>query len=265
MHSQSELSERVQPIWTDDDSCLRLGNVTFRVEPTDRLDDESSTSDDFILRKSRALVEGYLSLAAEKNIAKILEIGIFKGGSVVFQELINRPHKIVAVELLQPCDALTEYIASAGKSEIIKPYYGVNQADRRAMGLILSSEFPGQDLDLIVDDGSHRYEPTRDAFNICFPYLKAGGLYIIEDWAWAHWPGDVWQKEQIPFFAGQPAMSNLLVELLMLCASRSDLVENIVVDETLVTITKGNAEIRPEGFDIADHYRLRGRKFWPLL
>jgi hypothetical protein len=43
-------------------------------------------------------------------------------------------------------------------------------------------------LDLVIDDASHIYGPTKASFQALFPLLRPGGLYLIEDWAWAHWP-----------------------------------------------------------------------------
>lgn len=37
-------------------------------------------------------------------------------------------------------------------------------------------------FDVIVDDGMHDYpHPTEDVFRICWPYVKEGGFYMIED------------------------------------------------------------------------------------
>jgi hypothetical protein len=51
-------------------------------------------------------------------------------------------------------------------------------------------QFDGGPLDLVVDDCSHLYEPTRASFNELFPRLRPGGAYVIEDWVWAHTPLD---------------------------------------------------------------------------
>lgn len=37
-------------------------------------------------------------------------------------------------------------------------------------------------FDIIIDDGMHDYpHPTEDVFRICWPYVKEGGFYFIED------------------------------------------------------------------------------------
>ncbi|MGC3976971.1 MAG: hypothetical protein QM751_01255 [Paludibacteraceae bacterium] len=35
--------------------------------------------------------------------------------------------------------------------------------------------------DIIIDDGSHYCEHIIKTFNVLFPYLKNGGIYVIED------------------------------------------------------------------------------------
>jgi SAM-dependent methyltransferase len=46
-------------------------------------------------------------------------------------------------------------------------------------------------FDLIIDDASHLGTWSLRSYNALFPYLKPGGLYMIEDWAtgyWTDWP-----------------------------------------------------------------------------
>ena len=44
------------------------------------------------------------------------------------------------------------------------------------------------DLDVIIDDGSHRNEHVVRTFELLFPRLKAGGLYFVEDTQTSYWP-----------------------------------------------------------------------------
>jgi hypothetical protein len=43
------------------------------------------------------------------------------------------------------------------------------------------------DLDIIIDDGSHINEHVIKTFNILFPKLKDGGVYVIEDIQTSYW------------------------------------------------------------------------------
>lgn len=254
-------------IW-EDDKTLLINDVRFFVtwETKELLETESSENF-FVLGKDPRMIEKSVAIGQLQKISKVFEMGIFKAGSVVLYDQIFQPKKIVAIDYdNKQVDALTTYIDKRNKSESIKPFYGVNQADRPAMEGILAAEFPEHDIDLIFDDASHFYKETKEAFNITFPYLKVGGQYVIEDWAWAHWPGDFWQTTpwhfwKSPPFGGKKAMSNLLIELFMLAASRSDLIEDIFINHNVIIVKKGSGKL-PEGrFNIENHYLLRGKSF----
>ena len=57
----------------------------------------------------------------------------------------------------------------------------IDQTDRKAMSALGS-------FDIIVDDGSHRSADVIASFEIMYPLLKDGGLYIIEDTQTSYWP-----------------------------------------------------------------------------
>lgn len=261
--SLSSLPESVR--W-ESDSCLMLGDVEFLVTcDMDQLMGTESTERRFVLGKARSMVEESFALAKRRKIGKIFELGIFKGGSMVFNDLAYSPARIAAIDYSgTPQEALAAYIRNNGKEDVIRPYYGINQSDRLAMEKVLSAEFPERDIDMVVDDASHLYDETRTAFNICFPYLRPGGLYVIEDWGWAHWSGDFWQKDN-PYFGARPAMSNLLIELFMLAASRPDWVESIQVTCSVITVKRGLGALPAGDFDIGQHYLMRGKPFAAVL
>jgi hypothetical protein len=256
---------RVEPVWDGDDR-LRIAHVRFRLMTAiSDLHAAQSTLNDFVLGKTRKMVEDTVRLSVERPGANVFEMGIFKGGSVVLNHLLFRPRRLVAIEFNpQPSDVLAHYIASSDPDGTIRAYYGVDQGDSRVMLGVLAKEFPARDIDLVVDDASHFYEETRAAFNAVFPFVTPGGLYVIEDWAWAHWPGDFWQKDN-PYFGKKRALSNLLIELFMLCGSRPDLVQSVDVDRETITVTRGTGAAPEKPFDVSDHYLLRGRRFEPPL
>ena len=43
-------------------------------------------------------------------------------------------------------------------------------------------------FDLIIDDGSHVNAHVITTFEVLFPLLKTGGLYVVEDTQTSYWP-----------------------------------------------------------------------------
>lgn len=63
--------------------------------------------------------------------------------------------------------------------------------------------------DLIVDDGCHLGQPTKDAFGLLWPLVKSGGRYVVEDWMVSFWPS--WADKR-------PSMREVVSEFLDLLA-----------------------------------------------
>jgi predicted O-methyltransferase YrrM len=248
------------------DELVRLDGIEFYLATkSQEMLKHASRRDHFLLGKTRSMVEDMAALPEREQIKRILDVGILKGGSAALYAKLFQPEKLVAIDFaVKPVSALTDFIRDHGFEGRVTPYYGVNQADERAMGDILASNFPGQNIDLIVDDASHHYAETRKTFNLTLPYLRSDGVYIIEDWGWAHWKGDEWQKSQF-FPPWLPAMSNLLIELFMLCASRPDIVKNLYVTRATIVLRRGPTALEPNGFDIGKYYLGRDRWFKPML
>jgi len=245
---------------------LKAKLVNLKAKPVKEMtlqESPDSTRQKFTLAKSRNIVDRYKKKLAGEKTERILELGIFKGGSaVLFHKMLN-PVKLIALDLNKTrVGALDDYISSTKTENIIKPYYGVNQADAKTVTQIITSEFNSEPIDVVFDDASHFYAETKASFNIIFPFLRQGGYYIIEDWAWAHWPGDLWQKDG-GIWANKPALSNLIFELLMLCATHhSHLIESVDIDQNNAIIKKGCAASVGTDFDISNLYKNRGKKDW---
>ena len=65
-----------------------------------------------------------------------------------------------------------------------------SQVDEEVISQVL--EETGE-LDLIIDDGSHMNEHVIGSFELLFPHLKSGGIYVVEDTQtsyWAEYGGD---------------------------------------------------------------------------
>jgi hypothetical protein len=123
-------------------------------------------------------------------------------------------------------------------SSEIKLIGGVNQYDTQHITKIVENEFLENPLDLIIDDCSHYYIPTKRCFEALFGYLRPGGKYIIEDWGWTHWSGAPYQTQNP--FGETESMTNLIFELVMALASDQTKIAGVnVADKASVIVTRG--------------------------
>lgn len=78
------------------------------------------------------------------------------------------------------CDILPEVIFSETR---IKTYLA-DQSNKISLLQLMQSiktQTNSETLDIILDDGSHIEEHMRLSFQVLWPFVKKGGLYIIED------------------------------------------------------------------------------------
>src|SRR4029077_5856883 len=127
-----------------------------------------------------------IDMLAPHQTKNILELGIWQGGSPLFYGKATDAEKVVAIDLRAKNPALDQIIETHGLGDKVKLHFHTSQDDREAVERIIDTEFQGEPIDLVIDDASHLYEYTKKSFEIIFPKLRPGGLYIIEDWQWAH-------------------------------------------------------------------------------
>jgi cephalosporin hydroxylase len=247
-------------IWQSD--RMLLDDLVFRLEHY-RSDDWEG-GDHFRFYKIKKLVDQYqafFSLQPSYHPPRLLELGIWDGGSTVFWNEILHPHKIVAVDILESTDSpyFRHYLESRGLGKRIRTFWGIDQADKGRLRALVGTEFDGR-LDMVIDDASHLYDPTRASFEALFPLCVPGGLYIIEDWAWDHWkefssPDHPW--------AGQERLTRLVIELIEATGTSTELISNIAVYEGFVAIERGPYQfVNPAEFDLANHITCRPVKSW---
>jgi predicted O-methyltransferase YrrM len=205
------------------------------------------------------MVEEFVEMARSLHARNVLELGVFKGGSVVAYNELLRPRRLVAVDLqTNVIEALDQYVRSPEVGGRVAVHLGVNQADHQRLARICADDFQGEPLDIVVDDASHFLQETRESFRALFPRLRPGGLYVIEDWAWAHWGGEPWQTGRGgSYFKDKEPMSSFIVELMAMCPSRPGLVERLIVRPASVFILRGSEPVEP-GFDPARFWLNRG-------
>ncbi len=205
--------------------------------------------DTYILRKSERTIEFYRSLARRKP-RRVLELGMFHGGSMVLWDKLFEPETLVGVDArAKPIEPLERYRADRPH---VRAYYGRNP-DKPGTVMAARESFP-DGIDLVIDDATHRYDATRQAFENLFPLLRLGGTYVVEAWSWAHRPA-----AQRPAHGAwdQPALTNLIFELTVLAAT-NPVIESIQVEEGLFAVRKGPGRLPEAG--ITSSLVLRGRE-----
>ena len=251
----------MNPIAIGPEGRFSLGGENFVIEgavpPEDR---RASTSEAFTILKSEPYFRVYEDLASGFSPRSILELGIFQGGSYVLLDKLFKPHRMSAVDIKpKPVAPLLEYVADKEGRFV---HFSTSQSDREVLEHIVWNELANE-LDLVVDDASHTYEQTKASFEILFPLLRPNGIYLIEDWSWAHHPN--YQSSNAPF-SKHHALSNLLFEQIMLMGSTL-LIAEIRVWTFLYLIRKAKTAFsgsKDESGSIFDQVLSRDKK-WSLI
>ena len=244
--------------WLDDETA-RIGDVEFVCRSLNRT---SSTPDRFFLAKRPDLVSRYARLLEDHNPSTMIELGVLQGGSTAFAALAHHPSKLMAFERSPDrVEALDTLLERKALASTVRVHYGVDQADRSTLHDRLTAEGIGtrQTIDLVVDDASHLVEPTRASFETIFPFLRPGGIYIVEDWAWAHVGYGLHRPDERP-------LSAFVLEAAFAAAGRPDVVANVIIDRDWASITRGPAALPTEGsFRIRDLYNSRSHDMLQTL
>lgn len=115
-------------------------------------------------KSDKATAHKYLDFYESRigNPKKILEFGVLGGASLkMWRDRYNA--EVTGVDIKQ-----------------VLPILGINtwQLDCTSE---LSTQMLADEYDLILDDASHRVKDFMRTFYLFFPFVKKGGVYIIED------------------------------------------------------------------------------------
>ena len=128
--------------------------------------------------------EAYFSPLADAKV-KLFELGVKAGGSLLLWRDYFENGTIVGLDI--------NSVSLNDSSGRIHVYTG-RQEDEILLDRIAAERAP-DGFDIIIDDCSHIGHLTRTTFWHLFDnHLKAGGLYVIEDWGtgyWETWPDGV--------------------------------------------------------------------------
>jgi len=140
--------------------------------------------------------ERILALFRQQPV-RVLEIGVFKGGScTLWGDFFSHPQsRITGLDIVLPKGASPT-----------DPRITLEQCDQNdAVGLRKIAERSGP-FDVIIDDGAHRFDETRNCYQVLFEHVNPGGYYIVEDWGVGYW------KDQQHIYGG--ANGNTMVTLI---------------------------------------------------
>jgi predicted O-methyltransferase YrrM len=212
-------------------------------------------ADQMLVLKPREAVEAYEELLGSLAPRRMLELGIYNGGSAALLAQLATPTKFVVLDLRSGCPPLERFLDAHGLRGTVVPHYGVDQANPQQLDEVMAAEFDDP-VDLIIDDASHLEPQTRASFNRLFPHLRPGGLYIIEDWAWAH--SAVGPKPTS--YHGVTPLSALVCELIIVAGRHPKQIASVTVNEFATIVRRGPLALRPDRFDVTAQLGVVGRE-----
>jgi hypothetical protein len=108
--------------------------------------------------------------------AKVLEIGVFHGGSLdMWERYLGPSTELVGVDI----DPQARMLADPGRTVVIG-----DQADRGFLQSLVDEYGP---FDVVLDDGGHTVKQQITSIETLFPTLIDGGIYIVEDSHTSYW------------------------------------------------------------------------------
>ena len=127
--------------------------------------------------KTGKIMSNRYDLYYEKHLGPIrftplvlLEVGVQRGKSLRMWEEYFPAAQISAIDIDEKC--------MRHQSERSRVFIG-SQTDRDFLLQVV--EASGGHFDVIVDDGGHSMDQQLTSFEVLFPLLRHGGIYVIED------------------------------------------------------------------------------------
>lgn len=113
-----------------------------------------------------------------QQAVRVLEIGVFKGGScTLWGDFFSHPQsRITGLDIVLP-----EGAASTD------PRITLEQCDQNDTVTLRKIADRYGPFDVVIDDGAHRFDETRNSYQVLFEHVRPGGYYIIEDWGVGYW------------------------------------------------------------------------------
>jgi Methyltransferase domain len=191
------------------------------------------------------------------NFKTVFEVGFFDGGSTLYYLERYGVDKVVATDIRGQALALDAALADARYGERLVVGYSVSQNDEAALAR-MATHFEGQPIDLIVDDASHIFEFSLATFEVLFPRLRPGGVYMLEDWGWAHHQGTQPGGQHYEHMKPYASLANLSIMIQLAMVSNPQLIESIEITASAAVIRKGEAAASDARLDLKSLCLSRG-------
>lgn len=138
--------------------------------------------DPFIAQQKYTELEALLELLNERKPTKILEIGVFKGGTIMaWTHIADDNAVIIGVDLPDGSfgggfnDSESDRIKGLKKAQQTIELLPADSHDPKTVEKV-SGEY-----DFIFIDGDHTYEGAKQDFDNYYPMLKKGGVLALHD------------------------------------------------------------------------------------
>jgi SAM-dependent methyltransferase len=248
----ASIAHMTPPADTLSDDAIRVRDIELRFRGG-RHRPPPSTDEVIYVHKDAAFVASINETLERVRPKRMIEVGVLDGGSTVYWHYQYDLERLAAFDIATEAPCLTRYLERNKLTDVVRAHFGVAQTDRERLRAAIDSDFGHDSVDAVIDDASHEYAATKAAFETIFPYLRPGGAYIVEDWAWGHshkWPTD----ER----ADMPLMSPLLSELMLVCGHASAVIDKVEINRRFAVIWRGAADLPKDNFRLPDHYIARG-------
>lgn len=228
-----------------DDMTIQCRGIKLRL--TRGFNIEKSSDEVITLFKDPQFVRGYISQLDGLKVNNMIEVGIWDGGSAIFFWNLLKPRKLSCIELKPRAECLENYIEREGLGQEFRVFFGVDQADRERLTAILDCEYENQNLDLVIDDASHLYAPSRATFEALFPRMREGGLYFLEDWK----TNLIFPRHGGAESDDHPPFHQLVHELLDVSMRAPGVISSVRCYHNFVVLERGGGAIEGPSFDIS--------------
>lgn len=236
-----------------DEMNIQCKGVKLRL--TRGFDLETSNDELITLFKQPVFIRNYIDHLDGLSVDNMIEVGVWDGGSAIFFWNLLKPKKLCCIELKKRVAKLSGYVEREQLTDRFRLHLGVDQADKESLNTIMENEYPDSPLDLVIDDASHLYSPSRATFETLFPRLRPGGLYFLEDWKASLLSADC-EDADSPHF---PPFHQLVHELLNVSMRAPEIISAVKCYHNFVVLERGPKKMEERDFDFRP-YLAQGSK-----